>query len=182
MMRPLQTAAMSSYLLITRPRLRIRYSRRSNACGATGRCYRHLANPFRSDTRRRNGLRLIRQRAAGCYALHVPKAMCRLTRQTTRNRVLHATHWRAFGTTNEPKRGKSYFGLQNRVNGGESVSQLPLKDKAFLTFLDQNPPFELRLENGFRLRQRPVPAQRPIIDNGAIKRTAKGKLPSHRSA
>src|SRR6266566_7901865 len=27
--------------------------------------------------------------------------------------------------------------------GGESVSQLPLKDKAFSTFLDQNPPFEL---------------------------------------
>jgi hypothetical protein len=27
--------------------------------------------------------------------------------------------------------------------GGESVSQPPLKDKAFLTFLDQNPPFEL---------------------------------------
>jgi hypothetical protein len=27
--------------------------------------------------------------------------------------------------------------------GGESVSQLPLKDKAFLTFPDQNPPFEL---------------------------------------
>jgi hypothetical protein len=27
--------------------------------------------------------------------------------------------------------------------GGESVSQLPLKDNAFSTFLDQNPPFEL---------------------------------------
>jgi hypothetical protein len=27
--------------------------------------------------------------------------------------------------------------------GGESVSQSPLKDKAFSTFLDQNPPFEL---------------------------------------
>jgi hypothetical protein len=31
--------------------------------------------------------------------------------------------------------------------GGESVSQSPLKDKAFSTFLDQNPPFEL-LEKG----------------------------------
>jgi hypothetical protein len=28
--------------------------------------------------------------------------------------------------------------------GGESVGQLPLKDKAFSTFPDQNPPFELR--------------------------------------
>src|SRR5216684_434079 len=32
--------------------------------------------------------------------------------------------------------------------GGESVSQLPLKDKAFLTFLGQNPPFELRPKTG----------------------------------
>jgi hypothetical protein len=29
------------------------------------------------------------------------------------------------------------------MTGGESVSQLPLKDNAFSTFLDQNPPFEL---------------------------------------
>jgi hypothetical protein len=32
--------------------------------------------------------------------------------------------------------------------GGESVSQSPLKDQAFSTFLDQNPPFELPPENG----------------------------------
>jgi hypothetical protein len=32
--------------------------------------------------------------------------------------------------------------------GGESVSQSPLKDKAFSTFLEQNSPFELRPENG----------------------------------
>lgn len=38
--------------------------------------------------------------------------------------------------------------------GGESVRQSPLKDKAFLTFLDQNPPFELRPDNGMvRLRE-----------------------------
>jgi hypothetical protein len=30
--------------------------------------------------------------------------------------------------------------------GGESVSQSPLKDQAFSTFLDQNPPFELPTE------------------------------------
>src|ERR1019366_6941520 len=35
-----------------------------------------------------------------------------------------------------------------RQCGGESVSQLPLKDKAFLTFFGQNPPFELRSEKG----------------------------------
>ena len=33
--------------------------------------------------------------------------------------------------------------------GGESVSQSPLKDKAFSSFLDQNPPFALRLKMSF---------------------------------
>jgi hypothetical protein len=36
--------------------------------------------------------------------------------------------------------------------GGESVSQSPLKRKAFLTFLGQNPPFELRRKLAFRLQ------------------------------
>jgi hypothetical protein len=36
--------------------------------------------------------------------------------------------------------------------GGESVSQPRLKDKAFSTFLRQNPPFELRPEMAFRRR------------------------------
>jgi hypothetical protein len=35
-----------------------------------------------------------------------------------------------------------------QCNGGESVSQPPLKDQAFSTFLDQNLPLELRPENG----------------------------------
>jgi hypothetical protein len=39
--------------------------------------------------------------------------------------------------------------------GGESVSQSPLKDQAFSTFLDQNPPFELRPKMGFAFRQWP---------------------------
>lgn len=51
----------------------------------------------------------------------------------------------------------------------ESVSQLPLKDKAFLYFLGQNPPFELRPKVVFRVRTRPF-GQRPVIDNNAIKR------------
>jgi hypothetical protein len=36
--------------------------------------------------------------------------------------------------------------------GGESVSQSSLKDKVFLTFLGQNPPFELRRKLAFRLQ------------------------------
>jgi hypothetical protein len=67
-------------------------------------------------------------------------------------------------------------------DGGESVSQSPLKDQAFSTFLDQNPPFELPLENGISPSTKACPAQWPVIDNTAIKQLAKGKLPSHRSA
>ena len=37
-----------------------------------------------------------------------------------------------------------------RRSGGESVSQSLLKDKAFSTFLGQNPPFELRRKLAFR--------------------------------
>lgn len=37
-----------------------------------------------------------------------------------------------------------------QCNGGESVSQSTLRDKAFSTFIDQNPPFELRPEIGSR--------------------------------
>jgi hypothetical protein len=66
-------------------------------------------------------------------------------------------------------------------SGGESVSQSPLKDQAFSIFLDQNPPFELPPENGISPY---ISLSRPmaVIDNSAIKRLAKGKLPSHRSA
>ena len=34
-----------------------------------------------------------------------------------------------------------------QCGGGESVSQPPLKDKVFSTYLGQNPPFELPPEN-----------------------------------
>jgi hypothetical protein len=67
-------------------------------------------------------------------------------------------------------------------SGGESVSQLPLKDKAFSTFPDENPPFELPPKNGISPSTKAFPAQWPVIDNSAIKRLAKSKLPSHRSA
>jgi hypothetical protein len=78
--------------------------------------------------------------------------------------------------------------ITNQINwlsgyiGGESGSQSPLKDQAFSTFLDQNPPFELPPENGISPSTKARPAQCPVIDNSAIKRLAKGKLPSHRSA
>jgi len=52
--------------------------------------------------------------------------------------------------------------------GGEGVSQSPLKDKAFSTFLDRNPPFGLRRR---KMRFRPghnLFLQRPIIDENAI--------------
>jgi hypothetical protein len=61
----------------------------------------------------------------------------------------------------------------------ESVSQPPLKDKAFSTFLGQNPPFELPPENGISPSTKACPAQMAVIDNTAIKRLTKGKLPSH---
>lgn len=38
-----------------------------------------------------------------------------------------------------------------KAGGGESVSQFPLKGKAFLTFEGQNPPFELRPKTGVSL-------------------------------
>jgi len=66
--------------------------------------------------------------------------------------------------------------------GGDGVSQSPLKDKVFSTFPDQNPPFELPSENGISPSTKASPAQWLAIDNSAIKRLAKGKLPSHRSA
>jgi hypothetical protein len=51
--------------------------------------------------------------------------------------------------------------------GGESVSQSPLKDQAFSTFLDQNPPFELLPENGISPSTKACPAQWPVVDNSA---------------
>jgi hypothetical protein len=47
---------------------------------------------------------------------------------------------------------------------GESVSQSPLKDKAFSTFLNQNPPFELPEKGDFAFDESP---SRPAaaIDN-----------------
>jgi hypothetical protein len=70
--------------------------------------------------------------------------------------------------------------IYSMLYGGESVSQSPLKDQAFSTFLDQNPLFELPPENGFSPSTKACPTQWPVVDNSATKRLAKGKLPSHR--
>jgi hypothetical protein len=66
------------------------------------------------------------------------------------------------------------------VHGGESVRQLPLKDKAFTTFLVQNPPFVLRPERGVASKN--LFRRCPVFDNNVIKRLAKGKLQSRRPA
>ena len=49
-----------------------------------------------------------------------------------------------------------------QMSGGEGVSQSPLKDQAFSTFLDQNPPFELRPENGISPSTKACSAQWPV--------------------
>src|ERR1700704_4806300 len=66
-------------------------------------------------------------------------------------------------------------GLSSPVStrgSGESASQPPLKDQAFSTFLDQDPPFELPPENGISPSTKACPAQWPVIHNTAIKRPA----------
>jgi hypothetical protein len=55
-------------------------------------------------------------------------------------------------------------------NMAERVSQSPLKDQAFSTFLDQNPPFELPPENGISPSTKACPVQWTVIDNSATKR------------
>ena len=57
-----------------------------------------------------------------------------------------------------------------QCNSGESVSQPPLKDKAFSTFPDQNPPLELRPENGIS------PPTRACSANG---QSSTARLSSH---
>src|ERR1700694_3615886 len=42
-----------------------------------------------------------------------------------------------------------HMSIANPGNGGESVSQLPLKDEAFLTFLGQNHPLSYGRNRGF---------------------------------
>ena len=51
-----------------------------------------------------------------------------------------------------------------QCGGGESVSQSPLKDQAFSTFLDQNPPFELPPENRISSSTKACPAQWPGVE------------------
>ena len=50
-----------------------------------------------------------------------------------------------------------------QCSGGEGVSQPPLKDKAFFTFVNQNPPFELRPKTAFRLPSWPIQVRVPTF-------------------
>ena len=69
---------------------------------------------------------------------------------------------------------KQKFSLYFNMTGGEGVSQPPLKDKAFSTFLDQNPPFELRPGPKWDFTAgKSLFSQWPMIDNNAPKRLAK---------
>jgi hypothetical protein len=55
-----------------------------------------------------------------------------------------------------------------------SVSQPPLKNKAFSTFLEQNPPFELRPGPKWDFTAgKSLFSQWPMIDNNATKRLVK---------
>jgi hypothetical protein len=67
-----------------------------------------------------------------------------------RRKPLATSHASALLPKGVSNRGKSQHIVQKA--GGESVSQLPLKDKAFLIFLGQNPPFELRRKLALRLQ------------------------------
>jgi hypothetical protein len=59
----------------------------------------------------------------------------------------------------------------DELTGGEGVSHPPLKDKAFSTFLDQNPPFELRPGPKWDFTSgKSLFSQWPMIDNNAPKR------------
>jgi hypothetical protein len=63
-------------------------------------------------------------------------------------------------------------------DGGESVSQSSFKDQAFSTFLDQNPPLELRPKWNSAFDKKPVPLNGPPSIRGGLKigrRTMKPK-------
>ena len=64
---------------------------------------------------------------------------------------------------------KQKFSLYFNMTGGEGVSQSPLKDKAFSTFPDRNPPFEPRPENCNFAPDHKLFRQWPVIDENAIK-------------
>jgi hypothetical protein len=81
-----------------------------------------------------------------------------------------------------PKAKNQKTHLKSIRYGGESVSQSSLKDKAFSTFLGQNPPFE-RLSYGRKwdfAASKTLFSHGPIVESNGIKRLAKGELPSRR--
>lgn len=75
--------------------------------------------------------------------------------QCVRDRVLIDSPFRAVRSSLQPRDqviSLSLSSVGQAEAGGEGVSQSPLKDKHFRPFVDQNPPFELRRNTGFRFR------------------------------
>jgi hypothetical protein len=70
--------------------------------------------------------------------------------RTTRLQNVRPRSAAAFTTCKRTKSHNIVVWRRKSCSGGEGVSQSPLKDKAFLIFLDQNPPLEPRPEKGFR--------------------------------
>jgi hypothetical protein len=70
-------------------------------------------------------------------------------------------------------------GRTNEAGGGEGVSQLKVKDKGLTTFLDQNPPFELRPEKkGFASKS--LFHQWPLFDDKRDRATSERQMPRRR--
>lgn len=69
------------------------------------------------------------------------------------------------GTIERTRSHKIVVGRTKSSNGGESVSQSPLKDKASSIFRGQNPPFELRPKNGVFIYQ---PGSNPDLQPSQI--------------
>jgi len=66
------------------------------------------------------------------------------------------------------------------TNGGESVSQPSLKDKALSTFVDQNPPIQLRANMKIRARKPPIKTGRlyvPVRDHWKYMGRLRGQNP-----
>jgi hypothetical protein len=112
-----------------------------------------------SALRQKEPLRMLavsgfRRMESGLRSRLIPAPTTRPTstpaRESTSAANLHTPSFHRFwGPSRRPREVVSG---PSSATGGEGVSQSPLKDKAFSTFLGQNPPFELRRKLAFRLQ------------------------------
>ena len=107
-----------------------------------------LHNYFRSSTSHRVRTALALKgsptiRRPSIYARGAPRRALRIPQSSA---LVPALTWTDGKVYTQSLAIIEYRGEQ--CGGEESVSQPPLKDKVFSAFLDQNPPFELRPENG----------------------------------